>query len=96
MGGLFAAVGMGTSILISLHPEGLAAPLWIAFGPGERACTTNVPFLNGATSCRVAFGFSTLVMLPLLEVARRQLWRIIKSQEDTIEDLDDSSHTTKG
>jgi hypothetical protein len=56
-----------------------AIPAWIAVGPGERSCTSNVPLLTSQTSCHVVFGFSTLLMLPILEIARRQLWCMLKS-----------------
>ena len=55
-----------------------AIPAWIALGPGERQCTSNLPFLNGGNSCRIVFGVSTVLMLLVLEVARRQLFRLIK------------------
>jgi len=56
-----------------------AIPAWISLGPGERQCTSSVPFFNGGSSCRFVFGISTVLMLLVLEVARRQLWRLLRS-----------------
>ena len=55
-----------------------AIPAWISLGPGEPQCTSNVPFFTGSNSCRAVFGISTVLMLMVLEVARRQLWRLLK------------------
>ncbi|MEO6908375.1 MAG: hypothetical protein ABI210_10845 [Abditibacteriaceae bacterium] len=52
-----------------------AVPAWIAFGPGERHCTTILPFLSGQIGCRVVFGFGTLIMLVPLVIAVKQLLR---------------------
>jgi hypothetical protein len=41
---------------------------WIAFGAGERRCTSNVPFLvlPPAAVCRAAFGLGTFLMVAVL------------------------------
>ena len=57
-----------------------AIPAWIALGPGERQCTSNVPFFNGSGSCRVVFGVSTLLMLLVLGVAGKQLWQLLRNK----------------
>jgi hypothetical protein len=44
-------------------------PVWIAFGEGDRSCTSNLPLLTGATGCRVVFGFSAVVMVGVVLIA---------------------------
>lgn len=51
-----------------------AIPAWIGFWPGERHCTSNMPLLGGQFGCRVAFGFSTIIMVPILLIAIKQLF----------------------
>jgi hypothetical protein len=50
-----------------------AIPAWIGFWPGESHCTSNMPLFGGQFGCRVAFGFSTLIMAPILLIAIKQL-----------------------
>ena len=57
-----------------------AIPAWISLGPGERQCTSNLPFFNGGSSCRVVFGISTLLMLLVLGFAGRQLWQLLRNK----------------
>ena len=55
-------------------------PAWISFGPGDRHCSSNLPFFNGETSCRLVFGFSTVCMLIVLAIAVKQMWQLIQSR----------------
>jgi hypothetical protein len=58
-----------------------AIPAWISFGPGDRQCSSNVPYFNGVTSCRFVFGLSTVCMLFVLAIAVKQTWRLYQARK---------------
>ena len=56
----------------------LVVELWIAFGAGERQCSTaiaGIPALASGGSCRMAFGIAAAVLAGMLLVVLRSLLR---------------------
>jgi hypothetical protein len=49
-----------------------AAPTWIAFGLGPRACTSTLAAFSSGVSCRVVFGIGAFLLLFMFIVALRQ------------------------
>jgi small basic protein len=52
---------LGIAVALSLF----GVSLWVAFGPGERACSVSIPFLQTVAPdalCRGAFGFGSLLI----------------------------------
>ena len=69
---------LGTAVAISLF----AVSLWVAFGPGERACSMSIPFLQTMAPdalCRGAFGIGSLLIALFLGVF---LYRAIRSRPE--------------
>ncbi len=65
---------LGLSVVVCL----LAICTWIAFGPGERACSMSFPLLHadiGDALCRGAFGFGALLMALFLALLARRMLR---------------------
>ena len=69
---------LGAAVAMSLF----AVSLWVAFGPGERACSMSIPFLQTPAPdalCRGAFGIGSLLIALFLGVF---LYRAIRSRPE--------------
>jgi hypothetical protein len=62
-------------LVVALLAMMTAIPAWIAFGPGARACRSNLPYFFGGLGCRVAFAIGALVLSLMSAIALVRAWR---------------------